>query len=53
MSIWGGDLKNLLGIDIGGTKCAITLGRFGEKTSQGVEIAIQDKVKFPTEMQKG
>lgn len=36
-------MKNLLGIDIGGTKCAITYGR-----CEGNDVEIVDKVRFDT-----
>ena len=36
-------MKNLLGIDIGGTKCAITYGR-----CEGNAVVIVDKVRFDT-----
>ena len=36
-------MKNLLGIDIGGTKCAITYGRY-----EGNAVEIVDKVRFDT-----
>ncbi|WP_287676737.1 ROK family protein [Bacteroides sp.] len=36
-------MKNLLGIDIGGTKCAVVFGRTGND-----EIEIVDKIKFDT-----
>lgn len=39
-------MKYYLGIDIGGTKCAVVLG--GEKSS-----SVGDKIKFPTEAGKG
>lgn len=35
--------ENIIGVDIGGTKCAVT---FGEQ--QGNEVAIRDKERFPT-----
>ena len=40
-----------LGIDIGGTKCAVILGK-GE-LSENVEGFIIDKIKFPTEVSRG
>ena len=42
-------MSNLIGIDIGGTKCAVILGQY---TEQEV-ISIIDKISFPTEVQKG
>lgn len=41
-------MKNLIGIDIGGTKCAVILGQGDES---GVEIV--SKEAFPTEAAKG
>ena len=40
-----------LGIDIGGTKCAVILGK-GE-LSESTEGFIIDKIKFPTEVKRG
>lgn len=40
-----------LGVDIGGTKCAVVLGK-GE-LSDGTEGFIIDKIKFPTEVTRG
>ena len=40
-----------LGIDIGGTKCAVILGK-GE-LSENTENFIIDKIKFPTEVKRG
>ena len=40
-----------LGIDIGGTKCAVILGK-GE-LSDNIENFIIDKIKFPTEVARG
>lgn len=45
--IKGVKLLYLLGIDIGGTKCAVILGREKDK------LEIIDKVSFPTETQRG
>lgn len=36
-------MKNILGVDIGGTKCAVTFGR-----QDGVQLEIVDKVSFQT-----
>ncbi|MDO8686329.1 MAG: ROK family protein, partial [Clostridiales bacterium] len=41
-------MSNLIGIDIGGTKCAVILGEYTEQE----EINIIDKVSFSTEVQK-
>lgn len=41
-------MKYLLGVDIGGTKCAVVLGSFCDGS-----IVITDKLKFPTEAAKG
>ncbi len=41
----------LLGIDIGGTKCAVSLGRCNPETSCDIEIL--DKIMFLTETHKG
>lgn len=54
-------LANIIGIDIGGTKCAVILGEVSGEASildnQGSEagdgVKILDKIKFPTEIQKG
>ena len=42
-------MSNLIGIDIGGTKCAVILGEYTEKEG----ISIIDKISFLTEVQKG
>lgn len=42
-------MKYLIGLDIGGTKCAVTLGR---AASDGQPPDIIEKVKFPTEAGK-
>jgi glucokinase len=42
------DRKFLIGIDIGGTKCAIVLGDYS-----GNEISIINKISFPTEAEMG
>jgi len=39
-------LKNIIGFDIGGTKCAVTLGR---TANEGELPEIVEKIKFPTE----
>jgi glucokinase len=44
-------MQYLMGVDIGGTKCAVSLGCC-EDTS-GEEIIILDKVMFPTEVHNG
>lgn len=41
-------MANLIGIDIGGTKCAVVLGR-----EQAGSIEVISKVSFPTEASKG
>lgn len=38
----------LVGIDIGGTKCAVILGKADDKAPLSGEPAILDKIKFPT-----
>jgi glucokinase len=35
--------KNLLGVDIGGTKCAVIFGKYDD-----VNLTVADKIKFPT-----
>jgi glucokinase len=40
-----------LGVDIGGTKCAVVLGK-GELT-ENTEGFIIDKIKFPTHVERG
>lgn len=42
-------VKNIIGFDIGGTKCAVTLGR---TSGDGQPPEIIEKVKFPTEVGK-
>jgi glucokinase len=44
-------VKKLMGIDIGGTKCAVILGRM-ENNTLG-DIIIVDKTAFPTKLNKG
>jgi glucokinase len=52
-------LLNILGIDIGGTKCSIILGQWDNRTEAGLkpdtseEISVIDKVKFPTCVERG
>ena len=40
-----------LGIDIGGTKCAVVLGK--DKPGDNVTEFILDKIKFPTDVSRG
>lgn len=40
--------KLYLGIDVGGTKCAVILGK--EKSG---ELIVLDRIAFPTETEKG
>jgi glucokinase len=53
------DLKYILGVDIGGTKCAVTLGCIGNSSHESKEdgssggISFVDKVSFSTETAKG
>lgn len=42
-------MKKLIGVDIGGTKCAVILGSM-EKND---DVLIMDKIRIPTEMEKG
>jgi len=44
-------MKKLLGIDIGGTKCAVILGNYGSEATG--DVTIIDRVAFPTEVDKG
>lgn len=44
-------MQNILGVDIGGTKCAVVLGRYDAGSEK--EISILDKIRFSTETQKG
>ena len=55
-------MKYLVGIDIGGTKCAVILGALhncpqgntpGKVSGNDETITILDRVSFPTEVQKG
>ncbi len=52
-------MLNILGIDIGGTKCAVILGRWNnspkaEANAAGLEeISVVDKVKFSTCVERG
>lgn len=41
-------VQHLVGVDIGGTKCAVSLARW-----DGKELKILDKVPFPTDVGKG
>jgi glucokinase len=43
-------MQNIMGIDIGGTKCSLVLGEY---CPEDKDITIKDKVKFPTESQHG
>lgn len=45
-------MKKVIGLDIGGTKCAVTLGR-GSLEPGHEKIEITDRVFFPTASQKG
>ncbi len=44
-------MRYLLGVDIGGTKCAVSLGRCTASDGGGIEIL--DKVRFPSETDRG
>ena len=46
-----GDFLYSLGVDIGGTKCAVVLGK-GE-LSGDIDSFIIDKIKFPTDVKRG
>lgn len=54
-----GSMKNILGVDIGGTKCAVTLGEYscGKQNEKGhdcsEDITIKDKISFPTDKSGG
>ena len=46
-------MKNYaIGVDIGGTKCSVVLGK-GRIPDSGLEDFILDKICFPTEAAKG
>lgn len=56
----GGDqVRNLVGVDIGGTKCAVVLGRSGHGDrepafqSGGEDVVILDRTSFPTPISAG
>ena len=42
-----------LGLDVGGTKCAVILGRCTPAADDGVTMDILDRIAFPTEAKKG
>lgn len=44
-------MQYIIGIDIGGTKCAVILGSYDSKVEKQIEIL--DKIKFRTETDKG
>jgi len=49
-------MQTFLGIDIGGTKCAVVLGNYSDKDKKqpaSQNIIILDKITFPTEVEKG
>lgn len=46
-------MSHMIGIDIGGTKCAVILGRAGAYISTTQKPEILDKVVFPTESSRG
>jgi glucokinase len=54
-----GNMKEVMGIDIGGTKCAVVIGGLCGGTEERAEdksmpgIRIIDKISFPTEVHKG
>jgi len=45
-------MNKLIGLDIGGTKCAVILGETGGINAEN-ELRILDKASFPTETEKG
>ena len=42
-----------LGLDVGGTKCAVILGKCTPTEAGGVTMDIMDRIAFPTEAKKG
>lgn len=44
-------MQYIMGVDIGGTKCTISLGCYDSPSNQ--EIVILDKIRFPTEVIRG
>jgi glucokinase len=46
-------MSNMIGIDIGGTKCAVILGSADAHVSTAKQPDILDKVVFPTESSRG
>ena len=42
-----------LGLDVGGTKCAVILGKCTPTVADGVTMDIMDRIAFPTEAKKG
>lgn len=49
-------MKKLLGIDIGGTKCAVILGSYKDKVidnTSSQHVKILDRISFSTEVEKG
>jgi glucokinase len=46
-------MSNIIGIDIGGTKCAVILGHVNAQSSKAENLEILDKVMFPTESSRG
>ena len=42
-----------LGLDVGGTKCAVILGKCTPTVAGGVTMDIMDRIAFPTEAKKG
>lgn len=45
--------KYFIGIDIGGTKCAIVLGQLINSPENSEDFAFLDRISFPTEAQRG